>query len=346
MIDNGDVIGLDGGMPRAPRIEFAGAIYHVMNRGNQLESIFRDDVDRGIFIKTLEETCEGAGWKAHSFVLMNNHYHLLVETLRPTLVKGMQYLNSTYTRRHNVRHKTFGHLFQGRYKALLVDGEEKGYFLMVSDYIHMNPVRAKVMREAKELLKDPWSSAGWLSGSRKGKPQWLEWRRVYGELGLKNWKGRWWREYRCYLERRMAEVKGDEEGWKKIRRGWCLGGESFVSRMKEKLEEIVQEPREPDSWAGAAVEEMEKDRAQRLLEQGAGVLGYPQPGEVRGEDRYLLGKWIRHQTRVRVPWLAQKLRLQTRGGMSHGITQITRRLDEDGRLKKKWKTLLISQNVA
>ena len=99
-------------------------------------------------------------------------------------------------------------------------------------------------------------------------------------------------------------------------------------------------------WAGVAVEEMEKDRAQRLLEQGAEILGYPRPGEVQGEDRYLLGKWIRHQTRVRVPWLAQKLGLQTRGGMSHGTTQIARRLDEGGKLEKKWKMLLSSQNVA
>ncbi len=108
-------------MPRAPRIEFAGAIYHVMNRGDRLERIYEDDQDREIFLKTLGETSQSSGWAVHSFILMRNHYHLLIETQRPTLVKGMQYLNSTYTRRYNVRHKTFGHLFQGRYKALLVD---------------------------------------------------------------------------------------------------------------------------------------------------------------------------------------------------------------------------------
>ena len=114
----------------------------MMSRGNRLEAIFEDDEDRRIYLKTLEETCRSSGWTVHGFVLMGNHYHLLLETHRSTLVKGMQYLNSTYTRRYNVRHKTFGHLFQGRYKALLVEAEEKGYFLTVSDYIHMNPVRA------------------------------------------------------------------------------------------------------------------------------------------------------------------------------------------------------------
>ena len=116
-------------MPRSPRIEFAGAIYHVMNRGDRLEPIFEDDADRQMFLKTLGETCRSAGWHAHSFVLMRNHYHLLVETRRATLVKGMQYLNSTYTRRYNVRHRKWGRLFAGRYKALLVDSKERGYFL-------------------------------------------------------------------------------------------------------------------------------------------------------------------------------------------------------------------------
>ncbi len=111
---------------------------------------------------------------------MRDHYHLLIETLRPTLVKGMQYLNSAYSKRFNCRHKTVGHMFQGRYKALLVDGEEAGYFLTVSDYIHLNPVRAGVASGIKAWLGDPWNSAGWLDGARKGCPRWLRWERVYG----------------------------------------------------------------------------------------------------------------------------------------------------------------------
>jgi hypothetical protein len=277
---------------------------------------------------------------------MGNHYHLLIETSRPTLVKGMQYLNSTYTRRYNVRHKTFGHLFQGRYKALLVDGEERGYFLTVSDYIHLNPVRAKRVQDLPGLLEDPWSSVGWLVGSRKSKSDWLRWERVYGELGFKNWESKSRRTFREYLKRRMEGIQAEDPQWKKVRRGWCLGGEVFVDRMKEILKEMSEKPRERDSWAGEAVEELEKDRAEKLLKNGIRALGYHASDQVRGEDRYLLGKWVRHRTRVRVPWLAQKLALQTRGGMSHGITLISRRLEKDFRLKKKWKTLQRSQNVA
>ena len=93
-----------------------------MNRGNRLERIYEDDKDRETFLKTLGETAQSAGWSVHSYVLMRNHYHLLIETHRPTLVRGMQFLNSTYTLRYNRRHKLRGHLFQGRYKALRIIG--------------------------------------------------------------------------------------------------------------------------------------------------------------------------------------------------------------------------------
>ncbi len=325
-------------MARAPRIEYAGAIYHVMNRGDRLEPIYEDDVDRMIFMKTLAETCESSGWHVHSFVLMKNHYHLLIETVRPTLVKGMQYLNSTYTRRYNVRHKTFGHLFQGRYKALLVDVEAKGYFLTVSDYIHLNPVRSKKEREIKGLLKDPWSSAGWLAGSRKGKPDWLKWNRVYEELGMRNWKSRSRREYRNYLEGRIADVNEDDQALKKIRRGWCLGSESFVEKMKEMLEEMSEAPHERDSWTGAAVEAMEEDRAEGLLGKALKELQY-QEMKLKGLERALLARWIRSRTKVGVKWLAQRLGARTAGGLSCGIWLVGEQLEGNAKLKNQWKRL-------
>ena len=329
-------------MPRAPRIEFAGAIYHVMNRGDQLEAIFRDDRDREIFLRTLAEACVSSGWKVHSFVLMGNHYHLLIETSRATFVKGMQYLDSTYTVRYNVRHMMRGHLFQGRYKALLVDGENPGYFLTVSDYIHLNPVRMKGVGRIgtiKALLGDPWSSAGWLAGSRKGKPEWLMWERVYGELGLAHWRSRSRREYREHLDRRIAEEGGDSEPWRKIRRGWCLGSEEFVDQMKEKLAELSQKPRQRDSWAGEAVEEMEQDRAARALERGSKRLGYSPKDTLSVMDRYLLARWARHESRVGAKWLAGQLGVRSVGTMSYGIWLSGKRLETDRNLQERWKQL-------
>src|SRR6516165_6697004 len=130
-------------MPRPLRIEYPGALYHVMARGNQGRPVFRDDTDRQLWLETLGQACGKTGWRVHAYVLMGNHYHLLLETPEANLEAGMKWLQGTYTQRYNGRHKLFGHLFQGRYKAVLVDPQEKeGYFQVVSTYIHLTPARA------------------------------------------------------------------------------------------------------------------------------------------------------------------------------------------------------------
>src|SRR6266542_371890 len=109
-------------MPRKLRIEYPGAIYHVMSRGDRREPIFRDDEDRKLFLATLGECCGKTDWQVHAWCLMPNHFHLVVETPKGNLVAGMKWFLGTYTSRFNRRHKLFGHLFSGRYKALIVDG--------------------------------------------------------------------------------------------------------------------------------------------------------------------------------------------------------------------------------
>src|SRR5271165_3079274 len=109
-------------MPRKLRLEYPGAIYHVMNRGDRREDIVWDEADRRRFAETLGEACGKTEWQVHAWCLMRNHFHLVVETPQPNLVAGMQWLLGTYTARFNRRHKVFGHLFSGRYKSLIVDG--------------------------------------------------------------------------------------------------------------------------------------------------------------------------------------------------------------------------------
>ncbi len=240
---------------------------------------------------------------------MGNHYPLLIETTRPTLVKGMQYLNSAYTASYNGRHKAQGYLFQGRYKALVVGGDAAGYFLSISDYIHLNPARIKGgarVESLEELLENRWSSAGWLAGVHKRKPEWLQWEQVYAELGLRNWHSGERREYREYLGRRLGEVSGLEVGWRNIRRGWLLGSEGFVAQMKERLEELSTKPHERDSWVGVAVEEQEQDRAVRLLVEG---------------------------TR----WLAGQLGFESVGTLSYGLWHVEHRMATDQKTQQQWK---------
>jgi REP element-mobilizing transposase RayT len=145
-------------MPRKPRLEYPGAIYHVMNRGDRREDIVLDDDDRQRFAETLAEACGTTGWQVHAWCLMRNHFHLVVETPQANLVAGMQWFLGTYTARFNRRHKLFGHLFSGRYKSLIVDGSGSGYLRTVCDYVHLNPARAKLLKTDQRLSAYAWSS--------------------------------------------------------------------------------------------------------------------------------------------------------------------------------------------
>ena len=186
-------------MPRQLRIDYPGAIHHVMSRGDRREDIYHDEVDRQDFLKTLAETCQKTDWQVHAYCLMSNHFHLVLETPNANLVEGMQWLLSTYTIRLNRRHETPGHVFSGRYKALIVEGEGDGYLKTVCDYVHLNPVRAHLLRSEERLLSYPWSSLGWYLAAPGHRPGWLRVDRLLGEHGI----GRDTAGGRLEFERRM-----------------------------------------------------------------------------------------------------------------------------------------------
>src|SRR5271168_1345006 len=129
-------------MARKLRIQYAGAVYHVMHRGDRREAVFEDDQDRQRFLETVSEACQKTAWQIHAYCLMRNHFHLVVETPQPNLVVGMKWLLGVYTKRFNIGHKECGHLFAGRYKALHVEGSGNGYLATVCDYVHLNAARA------------------------------------------------------------------------------------------------------------------------------------------------------------------------------------------------------------
>src|SRR5947207_15811154 len=122
-----------------------------MNRVDQRHDIFRDMHDRQRLLTTLTEACGKTEWQVHAYCLMRNHFHLVIETPHPNLVVGMKWLLGVYTKRYNIRHKLCGHLFAGRYKALHVDGSGTGYLRTVCDYVHLNPVRAKLLKPEEPL---------------------------------------------------------------------------------------------------------------------------------------------------------------------------------------------------
>ena len=163
-------------MPRPLRIEFPGALYHVFSRGNDKRDIFRTDEDRELFLAALGEACERFGVRIHSYCLMTNHYHLLLETPEANLSQFMKLFLGVYTIRFNRTHKRVGHLFQGRYRAHLVDKDD--YFLQVSRYIHLNPVSAG-MKDLPEAY--PWSSLKYFTNGQKA-PNFLQKDLILGQF--------------------------------------------------------------------------------------------------------------------------------------------------------------------
>ena len=139
-------------MPRKMRVQYPGAMYHVMSRGDQRDDLFCDDVDRHDFIKNLAEACLKTDWLVPAFCLMKNHYPLVIETPSANLVAGMAWLQSTYTLRLNNRHQLTGHVLSGRYKAQIVEGSGNGYLRTACDYVHLNPVRAALLAAEDRLL--------------------------------------------------------------------------------------------------------------------------------------------------------------------------------------------------
>ena len=140
-------------MARPLRIEYPNAVYHITSRGNAQQKVFVKDADRTAFLEILAKAMDRFNWRCHAYCLMGNHYHLLIETVDPTLARGMRHLNGVYTQTFNRYHRRSGHLFQGRYKAILV--EKDSHLLELARYIVLNPVRAQMVRSCKDWK---WSS--------------------------------------------------------------------------------------------------------------------------------------------------------------------------------------------
>jgi REP element-mobilizing transposase RayT len=297
-------------MARKLRIQYPGALYHVMSRGDRREPIFADDQDRRRFIETLTEACEKTRWQVHAYCLMKNHFHLVVETPRANLVAGMKWLLGTYTGRYNRRHEEFGHLFSGRYKALLVDGSGNGYLKTVCDYVHLNPARAKLLRSTEPLSAFPWSSYPQYLGAPGVRPEWLRVERLFGEWGIPKDSVAGRRIFEARMEARRGEKSNGE--FKPIERGWCLGGEEF----RQELLEQVDTPPGPSHF-GAAVQEGELARAERLVVAGLKQLGWSETDlhtRRKGDPRKVtLARQLRSQTTLPLAWIAERLSMGSRG---------------------------------
>lgn len=219
-------------MARPLRIEYDGALYHVTSRGNDRKAIFKDETDRELFLGTLTQVTERYHWICHAYCLMNNHYHLVVETPDGNLSKGMRQLNGVYTQAFNKRHHRVGHLFQGRYKGILV--QKESHFLEVCRYVVLNPVRAKAVTRPQQWK---WSSCRATAGMVEPH-RCLRLEEILGRFGRR--KGEAQERYREFVQ---AGVQGASI-WDGLKGQSLLGGERFVEELighvrgKEEIKEI------------------------------------------------------------------------------------------------------------
>ena len=207
-------------MARPLRIEYPGAWYHVTARGNARQRIYTDAKDFQAFLELLGKLSDRYHWRCHAYCLMSNHYHLLLETPDANLSVGMRQLNGIYTQAFNRRHRKVGHLFQGRYHAILVDKDR--YWLELARYIVLNPVRARMVKEAQAY---PWSSYRATAGSGAG-PAWLQMELLLAQFHRQRRTAQ--KRYRQFVR----EGRGVTGPWSQLRGQVFLGDEAFVRRVR------------------------------------------------------------------------------------------------------------------
>jgi len=210
-------------MSRPLRIEYTGAIYHITSRGNARQNIYDNDADRKAFLALLAVVCRRYHWVCQSYCLLSHQYLLMIETQAPSLSKGMKYLNGGYTQYYNRAHGRVGHVFQGRFKAILV--EREAYLLELCRYIVLNPVRAQMVRAAKDW---PWSSYRALAGlAEPVEALSLDW--VWANFARRRAKAV--AAYRAFV----ADGKGQPSPWQRLKNQIYLGSDNFVDEAQCKI---------------------------------------------------------------------------------------------------------------
>jgi REP element-mobilizing transposase RayT len=315
-------------MSRSWRIEYEGALYHLLSRGNEGKDIFDDDGDRASFLYTVGEMSERFEMSVYAYVLMRNHYHLMVRTERANLKKAMHWFGTTYTQRFNMRHSRNGHLFQGRYKSILVQND--AYLLQLSCYIHRNPLRAALV---KRLADYRWSSYLAYAYGRKA-PEWLSTRLILSQFNGED-------RYKSYREKAQGYAKEEKRLWEDLRHGLFLGSKSFVQKIRKEF--LPAEPEPAITQQTQLAKRYDPisilHKAERILK--CDVKRFLQAGRVSGAEK---------ETRDLMIYLIWKAGVLTNdqigqlfgvsfSAVSHAVKSLKARMQKDPKLKAKFEHL-------
>jgi REP element-mobilizing transposase RayT len=308
-----------------------------MARGNRRQPIFCDDDDRRFFLGTLSEACKRTGWQIHAWVLMGNHYHLLAETPEPNLVDGMKWFQNTYTRRFNTRHQLWGRIFGDRYKAVPIEEGSEFYYGSLVDYIHLNPVRAGLVKvtAGKGLLDYEWSSLASAYALPPGRR--APWVAAAQGLSSMNFPdtaaGR--RRYVEHLETRVrteprrecgvAPPPREDARASHLRRGWYWGSQMFEEKLLAMLGSHPKAGANRNYRSAPAHKDHGQRRAQALLEAGLRRHGIENaaleslPGADPRKAEIAMEIW--EATTVSQAWIAGRLKMKS----AANVSQIIRR---------------------
>jgi len=317
-------------MARPLRIEYEGAFYHVMSRGNRRASIFGNDGDRLGFLELLARACAKTGWRVHAYCLMSNHFHLVLETPQPNLVAGMKWLLGVYTQRYNSRHGMSGHLFGGRYKAVPIDESTPDYLRAACDYVHLNPARANLAGKGRPLESYVWSSYPEYLKKPKQRVEWVRTDRLLGEHGISVDDGAARRHFRRRMES-MREEGLTEEMLKGLREGWRFGAEDFLKRLMKRAKMNPGEGhgrREREETCEARAERIvrEEMRGRKWKESDLAKMQKGDAGKVAVARR------LREETTVSLRWIAARLSM---GGWKNVANKISAENSRSASTKRK-----------
>jgi putative transposase len=300
-------------MARPLRIEFPGALYHVTSRGNEKRPIFRRSSDRDVFLGFLAETIKRFGWSVTAWVLMTNHFHLVIQTPHPNLSAGMHWFNSAYVNWFNRTYNRVGHLYQGRFRGILV--EKEGHFLELLRYVVLNPVRAKMVEHPEQYK---WSSYPAMAGLEAA-PDWLDLNAVLPQFDADPEAAQ--AGYRQFV---LSKVDGEETLWNHLINGIYLGSEAWARQMRTIVE---SKPRSTDHPVKQRA--IGRPKMATIIEAVAQVAG-----ESAAEIRHRRGGWLRrlaawlgwNEGWITLRAIAASLRLRSEGHISGLIRRCEREL--------------------
>lgn len=289
------------------RIEYPGAVYHITSRGNERRDIFRDDDDRRHFLELLGEVVRRFGWIVTGYTMLDNHFHLVIETPAPTLSRGMQWLNGTYAAWFNRRHKRWGHLFGDRFHAFLV--EKESYYLELLRYVVLNPVRAKMAERPEQYA---WSSYRATAGYEAA-PDWLK----VGEIAALFGEAEDWREnYKAYVD---ETVTSEERLFDKVQRQLYLGTEEWVASMRKLVESKLRSDDHPRVQRTVG-----RPKMARIIDALAGAcrISARDIRESHGGAARMLAAWLGwYEGLHRLRSIAAALRLRSSGRVSDLVAE-------------------------